>query len=51
VIADTADGQRAAYGRRLILVRPDQHVAWTADAPPADAAAVLRRAVGVAPTK
>jgi len=51
VITDTADGQRAAYRRRLILVRPDQHVAWTADAPPADAAAVLRRAVGVAPTK
>ena len=48
VIADTADGQRAAYGRRLILVRPDQYVAWTADAPPADAAAVLRRAAGVA---
>jgi 4-hydroxyisophthalate hydroxylase len=48
VITDTADGQRAAYGRRLILVRPDQFVAWTADAPPADAAAVLRRAVGAA---
>lgn len=46
VIADTYDGQRAAYGRRLILVRPDQHVAWTADAQPSDAAAVLRRAVG-----
>lgn len=49
VITDTCDGQRAAYGRRLILVRPDQHVAWTADAQPADAAAVLRRAVGAAP--
>jgi 4-hydroxyisophthalate hydroxylase len=49
VIADTFDGQRAAYRRRLILVRPDQYVAWTADAQPADAAAVLRRAVGAAP--
>ncbi len=48
VIADTLDGQRAAYGQRLILVRPDQHVAWTGNHPPADAAAVLRRAVGAA---
>jgi 4-hydroxyisophthalate hydroxylase len=48
VVADTLDGQRAAYGRRFILVRPDQHVAWTRNGPPADAAAVLRRAVGAA---
>jgi 4-hydroxyisophthalate hydroxylase len=46
VIADTLAGQRAAYGQRLILVRPDQYVAWTGNDPPADAAAVLRRAVG-----
>jgi 2-polyprenyl-6-methoxyphenol hydroxylase-like FAD-dependent oxidoreductase len=50
VIADTFDGQRAAYGRRLILVRPDQHVAWAGNDPPADAAAVLRRAVGATGT-
>jgi 4-hydroxyisophthalate hydroxylase len=48
VVADTFDGQRAAYARRLILVRPDQHVAWTGNDPPADAATVLRRAVGAA---
>jgi 2-polyprenyl-6-methoxyphenol hydroxylase-like FAD-dependent oxidoreductase len=48
VIADTFDGQRAAYGQRFILVRPDQHVAWTGNDPPADAAMVLRRAVGAA---
>jgi 2-polyprenyl-6-methoxyphenol hydroxylase-like FAD-dependent oxidoreductase len=48
VIADTRDGQRAAYGQRLILVRPDQYVAWTGHDPPADAAAVLRRAIGAA---
>lgn len=48
VIADTLDGQRAAYGQRLILVRPDQYVAWTGNDPPADAAAVLRRAIGAA---
>ena len=46
VIADTFAGQRTAYARRFILVRPDQHVAWTGTGPPADAAAVLRRAVG-----
>jgi 4-hydroxyisophthalate hydroxylase len=46
VVADTADGPRAAYGQRFILVRPDQYVAWTGNDPPADAAAVLRRAVG-----
>jgi len=48
VIADTLDEQRTAYGRRLILVRPDQYVAWTGNGPPADAAAVLRRAIGAA---
>jgi len=48
VVADTLDGQRAAYGQRLILVRPDQYIAWAANAPPADAAAVLRRAIGAA---
>jgi 4-hydroxyisophthalate hydroxylase len=46
VIADTFDDQRASYRRRLILVRPDQHVAWTADRWPADPAALLRQAVG-----
>jgi hypothetical protein len=48
VIADTLDGQRTAYGQRFILVRPDQHVAWTGNDPPTDAAAVLRRAIGAA---
>ena len=48
VIADTFDGPRVAYGQRFILVRPDQHVAWTGSDPPADAAAVLRRAIGAA---
>jgi hypothetical protein len=29
------------YGRRLVLVRPDGHVAWRADAEPADARALI----------
>ncbi len=31
----------AAYQRRLILVRPDGHVAWRADTEPADAGALI----------
>ncbi len=50
VIADTFDEQRAAYGKRLILIRPDQYVAWAGNDPPGDAAAVLRRAIGATPS-
>lgn len=46
VIADTFDGARTAYGRRYILVRPDQHVAWASSTPPADPAGLLRRVAG-----
>lgn len=46
VITDSFSGPRRAYGQRFVLVRPDQHIAWTANDPPADAAAVLRRAIG-----
>ena len=46
VVADTFDDQRASYGRRFILVRPDQHVAWAGDRRPADPAGLLRRAFG-----
>jgi 2-polyprenyl-6-methoxyphenol hydroxylase-like FAD-dependent oxidoreductase len=35
-----------AYGRRLVLVRPDGHVAWRADDDPDDAAAVIDRVRG-----
>ena len=32
---------RDAYGRRLVLVRPDGHVAWRADDEPRDAEALI----------
>jgi hypothetical protein len=34
------------YQRRLVLVRPDGHVAWRADAPPADPRALADRVRG-----
>jgi len=41
VHALTDDNVLAAYERRLVLVRPDGHVAWRADAEPADAGALI----------
>ena len=46
VINDDAEGERAAYEAKFILVRPDQFVAWASDDIPADAAAILARAIG-----
>ena len=46
VVRDTADGERADYGARLILVRPDQFVAWTGDLPPDDVPGLLARVTG-----
>ena len=43
---DTYDGGRVAYGNPLILVRPDQFVAWTGDTGPEDANALLRKVAG-----
>jgi len=36
----------ALYERRLVLVRPDGHVAWRGDTPPADPAALLATVCG-----
>ena len=47
IVRDTYKEGRTAYGQRLILVRPDQFVAWTGDAAPADAGAVIARGVGL----
>jgi hypothetical protein len=46
VIRDSLADGREAYGARFVLVRPDEFVAWTGDAAPADAAAILRQATG-----
>lgn len=46
VVRDGFDGGREQYGRRFVLVRPDQHVAWTGDEPPADAGALLHHVAG-----
>jgi hypothetical protein len=46
VVTDTFDGPRAAYGHPLILVRPDQFVAWAGDEAPADAGGLLRLVTG-----
>ena len=46
VVADTFDGPRTELESRLVLVRPDQYVAWCANEAPADPEAVLRRVTG-----
>lgn len=43
-IAD--EGVRTLYERRLVLVRPDGHVAWRGDAAPGDCAALIDRVRG-----
>jgi hypothetical protein len=49
VVAIEAPEVLQAYERRLVLVRPDGHVAWRADAEPADADAIIDRVRGVLP--
>jgi hypothetical protein len=46
VIQDSFDGGREAYGHRLVLVRPDQYVAWAGDAAPRDVSALLEKVTG-----
>lgn len=48
IITDTVEGGREAYGSRLILVRPDQYIAWTGDYRPGDVNGLIRKAVGQA---
>jgi 2-polyprenyl-6-methoxyphenol hydroxylase-like FAD-dependent oxidoreductase len=49
-VAPIAEPEIAAlYERRLVLVRPDGHVAWRGDAPPADALGLIDRVRGAGP--
>lgn len=48
IIRDNRDGDRARYGSSMILVRPDQFVAWCADGAPEDAEDLLARICGTA---
>jgi 4-hydroxyisophthalate hydroxylase len=48
VIRDTCAGGREDYAARLVLVRPDQYVAWTGDTAPADVDGVMRKVAGLA---
>ena len=50
VVAIEAPDVLQAYERRLVLVRPDGHVAWRADTEPADAHAIIDRVRGVLPS-
>jgi 2-polyprenyl-6-methoxyphenol hydroxylase-like FAD-dependent oxidoreductase len=45
----TAPAAAALYGRRLVLVRPDGHVAWRGDAVPANAADLIDTIRGAGP--
>ena len=51
VVEDDRKGGRERYDARHILLRPDQFVAWTSDAAPAEAGAVLRQAIGNPPQR
>ena len=46
LIRDSFADERRAYEARLVLVRPDQHVAWAGDQVPADPAGVFERIAG-----
>src|SRR5262249_26370076 len=39
------------YDRKLVLARPDGHVAWRGDAPPEDAAELIDQIRGAAPRR
>jgi 4-hydroxyisophthalate hydroxylase len=47
VITDGRADGRELYEANLVLVRPDQFVAWTSSEPPGDPAQILRRVIGV----
>jgi hypothetical protein len=48
VLALDEDAVASAYERKLVLVRPDGHVAWRDDRPPQDALELIDRIRGAA---
>jgi 2-polyprenyl-6-methoxyphenol hydroxylase-like FAD-dependent oxidoreductase len=46
IVRDTFTSGREAYGSRLVLVRPDQYVAWTGDVAPENAEHVVTTVTG-----
>jgi 4-hydroxyisophthalate hydroxylase len=46
IIQDTCDGDRERYQARLILIRPDQFVAWASSESDVDGGEALRRTIG-----
>ena len=46
IVRDGLNSNNRAYGARIVLVRPDQHVAWTGDTAPMDAAVLMSKVVG-----
>jgi 2-polyprenyl-6-methoxyphenol hydroxylase-like FAD-dependent oxidoreductase len=46
VVRDSYADGRTKYEARMILVRPDQFIAWTGDGAPADVGALMRRVCG-----
>ncbi len=48
VVDLTGDRLAERYGAALVLVRPDQHVAWRGDAPPQDVERLIDRVRGAA---
>ena len=48
VVQDTYEGERRAYESGLVLVRPDQYVAWASDESPQDIVGLMQKIVGVA---
>ena len=47
VVRDSFDHGREAYESQLILVRPDQYVAWCGNEGPADTPALMRKIAGL----
>ena len=48
VVRDTINDERGQYEAKLVLVRPDQFVAWAGDAAPSDAKSLFARVSGTA---